>query len=130
MVTFLNLVEMSKSIIAPSQNHLQKEIKKLFLRFPLKIHAFLKETQGRSHCGGQDGHVPRPPPPPTSISKPNKVHLFQFQTSGILLLTKIIRTRNFTIFTVYANIYRVFLNYLWLGEIYHFTLDLLKSSDI
>ena len=41
MVTFLNLVEMSKSIIAPSQNHLQKEIKKLFLRFPLKIHAFL-----------------------------------------------------------------------------------------
>ena len=34
--------------------------------------------------GGQGGHAP-PPPSPTSVSKPNKVQQFQFQTSGILL---------------------------------------------
>ena len=44
---------------------------------------------------------------PTSISKPKKVQQFQFQTSALLLFTgcsEIIRTRNFTIFTVYATI--------------------------
>ena len=40
-----------------------------------------------------------PPPPPTSTSKPNTVQKFQFQTSN------------------------------YIGEIYHFTLDLLKRSD-
>ena len=31
------------------------------------------------------------PPPPTSISKPKKVHKFQFQASGILLFTLVQR---------------------------------------
>ena len=38
-------------------------------------------------AGGRGGHAP--PPPPTSISEPNKVQKFQFQTSGMLLFTDV-----------------------------------------
>ena len=64
--------------------------------------------------------------PPTSIFEPKKVQYFQFQKSDILLFygcSEIIRTRNFTIFTVYATIS----NYV--REIDHFTLNLLRRSD-
>ena len=37
--------------------------------------------------GGEDKVGARGPWPPTSISEPNKVQQFQFQTSGILLFT-------------------------------------------
>ena len=59
--------------------------------------------------GDHGGHAP-PPPPSTSISEPKKVQKFQFQTSAILLFTdvEIIRTRNFTNFTVYATIFGKF----------------------
>ena len=40
--------------------------------------------KGRRGGGGQDGHGP-----PNSISEPNKVQKFQFQTSGILLFTDV-----------------------------------------
>ena len=54
--------------------------------------------------GGEQGGHGRP----TSISEPNKVQQFQFQTSGTLLFygcSEIIQTRNFTIFTVYTTIF-------------------------
>ena len=79
--------------------------------------------------------------PPTSISKPKKVQQFQFQTSGILLFRVVQKfdgpgiwwTWNLTIFTAYAtNFWQlrqlfIFCNYI--GEIDHFTLDLLERSD-
>ena len=81
-------------------------------------------------CGGIGGLCP-----PTSISKPNNVQQFKFQTSGILLLygcSEILRTRNFTTFTVYATIFgqltHVFSNYK--EEPDHFTLDLLKMFSL
>ena len=45
--------------------------------------------QGRSHWGGDQGGAcpPYPPTPFTSISKPNKVQQFLFQTSEMLLFT-------------------------------------------
>ena len=44
----------------------------------------LNGLQGHSHCGDQGGHAAIIPP--NSISEPNKVQQFQFQTSEILLL--------------------------------------------
>ena len=47
--------------------------------------------------------------------------------------SEVIRTRNFTIFTVYATIFgqftAVFIFSNYTGEIDHFTLDLLKRSN-
>ena len=39
--------------------------------------------------GGEQEGIPPPPIPSTSISQPNKVQQFQFQTSEILLFTGI-----------------------------------------
>ena len=53
--------------------------------------------------GGGVREVGRTMASPPSISKPSKIQEFQFQTSGILLfigVVEIIRTRNFTTFTV------------------------------
>ena len=61
--------------------------------------------QGGSHYGGQGGHGP-----PTSISKPNKVQQFQFNHQGYCFYgrSEIMRTRNFTIFTVHTTIFGQF----------------------
>ena len=84
------------------------------------------------------------PPPPrhthththahTSISEPNKVQKFQFQTSAILLFTDVQKLYGpeFSqalpcILQYLDNLLRIFSNYL--GEIDHFKLDLLKRSD-
>ena len=71
---------------------------------------------------------------PTSISELNKVQQFQFQTLGISLFcrcSEIIRTRNFTIlYRVCYNFWTIsgrFPFFIFIGEIDHFTLDLLKS---
>ena len=71
---------------------------------------------------------------PTSISEPNKVQKFQFQTSAILLFTDVRKLHGPEISQVYRVCYNfwkicggIFSNYI--GEINHFTLDLLKRSD-
>ena len=59
--------------------------------------------------------------PSTSISEQNKVQQIQFQTSGILLFywcSEIIRTRNFTIFTVYAKIFGQFTAAFYFFKLY------------
>ena len=70
----------------------------------------------------------------TSISEPNKVQKFQFQTSAILLFTDVQKLYGpeFSqalpcILQYLDNLLRIFSNYL--GEIDHFKLDLLKRSD-
>ena len=52
--------------------------------------------------------APPHPPSPTSISEPNKVQKFQFQTSGISGGSEIIWTRYFTYLTVYTTFFGQF----------------------
>ena len=89
-------------------------------------------NRGVATGGGWQGAMPRP----TSISEPNKVQQFQFQTSGILLFTgfqklykpEISRFLPFMLqFLDYLRRLLIFSNYT--GEKDHFTLDLLKTSD-
>ena len=72
----------------------------------------------------------------TSISEPNKVQQFQFETSGILLFTgvqklcgpEISRFLPY-ILQFWDNLRRLFIFSYYAGETDHFLLDLLKSSD-
>ena len=70
-------------------------------------------------------------PPPTSISEPNKVRKFQFETSGISLFTDVQKLYGPEILRFLPCMIQ-FLNNLWwlfifsnyIGEIDQFTLDL------
>ena len=79
-----------------------------------------------------------PPPPPlySSISEPNKIEKFHFQTSRILLLTNVQKLHEPEI-SQFLQCMLQFLDNLWRlsifssykGKIDHFLLDLLKRSD-
>ena len=60
---------------------------------PCSQEIFFHSIDDRVVATGESGRpCPAPPSPPprhTSISKPNKVQKFQFQTSGILLFTDV-----------------------------------------
>ena len=81
---------------------------------------------------GPGGHGP-----PTSSFEPKKVQQFQFQTSGALLYTGVQKLyepeiSRFLLHIVQFldNLQRLFIFSNNIGEINHFTLDLLKRSDI
>ena len=91
------------------------------------------KTHGRSHWGGQGDMSPLPP---TSISELNKVQKFQFQTSRILLFTDVQKLCGPEILQFLPSMLQFLDNLWWLfifsnyiGEIDHFTVDLLKISD-
>ena len=98
--------------------------------FPFSIFHFLGGREGeRGSAGG-------PCPITTSISKPNKVQQFQFQTSGILLFMGVQKLNGLKIsrfspcmlqFLNHSRLLIIFSNYI--RGIDHFTLDLLKRSD-
>ena len=80
---------------------------------------------------------PLPPlPPSTSIFEPNKVQQFQFQTSGIMLLMgvqKLYRPKILqflpSMLQYLNNLRHLFIFSNCIGEIDHFTFDILKRSD-
>ena len=74
--------------------------------------------------------------PTTSISEPNKVQQFQFQTSGMLLFTGIQKlygteTSRFLPCMLHFldNLRQPFIFSNYIGEVDHFTLDLQKRSN-
>ena len=74
-----------------------------------------------------------PPPPPTSISEPNKVQQFQFQTPVILLFTGVQNLHGLEIsqfspclLQVLDNLRKLFIFSNYIGEIDHFV----KSSSL
>ena len=84
--------------------------------------------------GGNRGS--QPPPPPTSVLEPNKVQLFKFQISRILLFMCVQKLcgREISKFLpcvlqVLENLQHLFIFSNYIGKIDHFTLDLLKRSD-
>ena len=101
----------------------------LMIRYRTNTYTLLP-LQGRSHLGerGAGGHGP-----PTSISKPKQgptISVSNIRDIAFNGCSEIIWTRNFTIFTVYATVFRQYTatsNYI--GEIDQFTLDFLKRSD-
>ena len=113
-------------------------------KIKINMQKYFLDQQGCSHWRGQEDHASSP----TSISEAIKVQSFQFKTSGILLsigCSEIIRTRNFTIFTVYATIFGRFevaflffqlhkgnkLRHVRLSEkVRYLTLDFLKSFSL
>ena len=71
---------------------------------------------------------------PNSISEPNKVHKFQFQTLGILLFTNVQKLYGpevsiFTILQFLDNLWQLFIFSNYIGKIAHFTLNPLKRSN-
>ena len=75
------------------------------------------------------------PWPSTLISEPNKVQQSQFQTPGILLFTGVQKLyepefHNFCrVCYKFWTIYGSFTFFMFIGEIDHFSLDLLKRSN-
>ena len=75
--------------------------------------------------------------PPTSISERKKVQQFLFETSGILLLTGVQKLYGSDISSFLPcmlqfldNLRRLFIFFFnYIGEIDHFTLNLLKRFD-
>ena len=93
-------------------------------------------VQGRNHWGSQGWGIPPPIPSLTSVSELNKVQKFEFQISGILFFTDAQKLYGSEILQFLPCVLQ-FLDNLWwpfsisncIGEIDHFTLDLLKRSD-
>ena len=89
------------------------------------------DWQGQNHWGGQGSYGPShfnfqtKKGPTVSVSNIRDIAFY-----GCL---EIIRTRSFTIFTVYVqvldNFRQLFIFSNYIGEIDHFTLDILKGSD-
>ena len=76
------------------------------------------------------------PPLPTSVSEPNKVQKFQFQTSGILLFTDVQKLYGPDILQflpcmlqLLDNLWRLFIFSNYRGKIDHFTLNVLNRFD-
>ena len=106
----------------------------------LKICNFIKKEtatyvfSGAQPLGGTGVHSPLPPP--TSVLEPNKVQLFKFQISRILLFMCVQKLcgREISKFLpcvlqVLENLQHLFIFSNYIGKIDHFTLDLLKRSD-
>ena len=121
---------MVKTIDQDSVNEKSEEnmedVSKPLVSYEISIYLY----QGRSQ-GWAKGHVT-----PTSISKPNKVQKFQFQTPGMLLFTDVQKLYRPEILQ-FLPCMQQFLDNLWwlfifssyIEEIDRFTLDLLKRFD-
>ena len=121
----------------PRTDVLQNRCSK-FIR--LKICIFIKKEtatyvfSGAQPLGKTGGHSSLPPP--TSVLEPNKVQLFKFQISRILLFMCVQKLcgREISKFLpcvlqVLENLQHLFIFSNYIGKIDHFTLDLLKRSD-
>ena len=113
-------------------------IESKYLQTRITLCKFRNKLQFVKYCfrgvatGGTRGAMA----PRTSISELNKVQLFQFQTSRILLFTGVQKLYRPIIsqflpcmLQVLDNLRQLFMFSNYIGEIDHFTLDLLKRPD-
>ena len=90
-----------------------KNVEKTWRDKQLQISSHVIRSQRRSHLEGQGDHAPPPPQPtPTPLHVPNQTrsNSFSFTHQGYCFIRglEIIRTRNVTIFNVYARIFGQF----------------------
>ena len=92
---------------------------------------FVRFSPGVYHWGSI-GVLSPPPPHPTSISEGPTISISNTRDIAFYWCSKIILTRNLTIFTMYATSLEQFLAVFHLSnyiQIDHFKLDLLKKCD-